>query len=316
MIWLAWRQHRAEALLIGLVLALFAAFLLTTGLAMAGASQQLGLGACLTRAAATGDRGPCDGLATAFENQFGILFGVSHYLSVLPALLGMLVGGPLVARELEQRTHLLAWTQSITRWRWATVQLALVLGMGVLASGALLALLLWWYGPFAQLEGRFSPPSFDIQGPVWVAAAGMALALGIVAGALTRRTVLAILIAVVLFLGIRIAVESYLRPTYEPAITLTSPLDARAPTTSSVDDWTLSRGWLDAHGNPVNQIRCSGDMSSFQQCLQADGVAAQYISYQPANRFWPFQWIETGIYLAISALALALTVYLVRRRLV
>jgi hypothetical protein len=316
MIWLAWRQHRAEALLIGLALALFAAFLLTTGLAMAGASQQLGLGACLTRAAATGDRGPCDGVVTVFENQFGFLYSLTFYLSILPALLGMLVGGPLVARELEQRTHLLAWTQSITRWRWATVQLALVLGMGVLASGALLALLIWWYAPFAQLAGRFSPSAFDIQGPVWVAAAVLALAVGIVAGALTRRTVLAILIAFVLFLGIRIAVESYLRPTYEPAITVTSPLDARLPTTSSVDDWTLSRGWLDAHGNPVNQIRCVGEYKIFQQCLQADGVTAQYISYQPADRFWPFQWIETGIYLAISVPALALTVYLVRRRLV
>jgi hypothetical protein len=28
------------------------------------------------------------------------------------------------------------------------------------------------------------------------------------------------------------------------------------------------------------------------------------ITYQPAGRYWPFQWIETGIFLA---LALALT---------
>jgi hypothetical protein len=315
MIWLTWRQHRSEALIIALALALFAAFLLTTGLAMAGASQQLGLGACLTQAAATGDRGACDGPIQAFETQFGILFELSHWLSVLPALLGMLVGAPLVARELEQRTHLLAWTQSITRSRWATVQLALVLGMGVVASGALLGLLLWWYAPFAQLAGRFIPPSFDIEGPVWVAAAVLALALGILAGALTRRTVLAILIALVLFLGVRVAVESYLRPTYEPAITATSSVDQKLPGSRNVDDWIVSSGWLDAHGNQVTRISCS-EGKTFQQCLQADGVTAQYVSYQPADRFWPFQWIETGIYLAISALALALSVYLVRRRLV
>jgi hypothetical protein len=197
MIWLTWRQHRAEALLVALALALFAAFLLKTGLDMAGASQQLGLGDCLTHAAATGDRSPCDALVQAFETQFGDLYGLSHWLSVLPALLGMLVGGPLVARELEQRTHLLAWTQSITRSRWLMAQLALVLGAGLLTSGALLALLLWWFTPFAQLGGRFVPTAFDIEGPVWVAAAGMALALGIFAGALTRRTVLAMLLALV-----------------------------------------------------------------------------------------------------------------------
>jgi hypothetical protein len=315
MIWLTWRQHRAEALIVALALALFAAFLLKTGVDMASASRQLGLGDCLTRAAATDDRGACDGLAQAFENQFGILSELSHWLSVLPALLGMLVGGPLVARELEQRTHLLVWTQSITRSRWATVQLALVVGMGVLVSGALLALLIWWYAPFAQLSGRFIPAAFDIEGPVWVAAAALALALGILAGALTRRTVLAMLLALVLFLGIRVAVESYLRPTYEPAITVTSSLDQKLTGSRSVDDWIVSSGWLDAHGNQVTRISCS-EGKTFQQCLQADGVTAQFVSYQPADRFWPFQWIETGLYLAISALALALTVYLVRRRIV
>jgi hypothetical protein len=37
-------------------------------------------------------------------------------------------------------------------------------------------------------------------------------------------------------------------------------------------------------------------------------------SYQPANRFWPFQWIEGGWLLALSVLLIAATVWLVRRR--
>jgi hypothetical protein len=28
----------------------------------------------------------------------------------------------------------------------------------------------------------------------------------------------------------------------------------------------------------------------------------QLVTYQPANRFWPLQWIETGLFLALSAL--------------
>jgi hypothetical protein len=40
----------------------------------------------------------------------------------------------------------------------------------------------------------------------------------------------------------------------------------------------------------------------------------QWTSYQPASRFWPFQWIEGGWLLALSALLLAATVWLVRRR--
>jgi hypothetical protein len=50
------------------------------------------------------------------------------------------------------------------------------------------------------------------------------------------------------------------------------------------------------------------------QCAKDEGYRGFYLAYQPADRFWTFQWIETGIYLAISALALAVTVLLVRRR--
>jgi hypothetical protein len=37
-------------------------------------------------------------------------------------------------------------------------------------------------------------------------------------------------------------------------------------------------------------------------------------TYQPANRFWPFQWIEAGWLIGLSLLLLATTAWLVRRR--
>ena len=40
----------------------------------------------------------------------------------------------------------------------------------------------------------------------------------------------------------------------------------------------------------------------------------QLTTYQPANRFWTFQWIEGGWLLALSVLLVAMTVWLVRRR--
>ena len=36
----------------------------------------------------------------------------------VPLLAGVFWGGPLIAREIEQDTHRLAWTQSISRGRW------------------------------------------------------------------------------------------------------------------------------------------------------------------------------------------------------
>jgi len=38
------------------------------------------------------------------------------------------------------------------------------------------------------------------------------------------------------------------------------------------------------------------------------------ISYQPADRFWTFQFIEAGLFVALTAAALGTTIWLLRRR--
>jgi len=104
MIWLTWRQHRLEGLMTLGVLALIAVFLLLTGRAMANSFQQLGLSQCLGQIP---PGSPCSDLVQAFAIQYGLLLFFDTLLIFLPLLLGALVGAPLVAREVEQRTHLL-----------------------------------------------------------------------------------------------------------------------------------------------------------------------------------------------------------------
>jgi len=309
MIWLAWRQHRAESFIMLGVLVLLAVFLTMTGLNMAHTFQQLGLSACL----ANGHR-DCSELEDAFQNQVRALSSAIIWLNLCPVLLGLLVGAPLIAREVEQGTHRLAWTQSVTRLRWLVVKLSLVLLTGFLASGVLMALLIWWYGPLNQVQARFAPIAFDFQGPVLIGTTLLALTLGIAAGALVRRTVLAMALTLVLFLAIRVPVELWLRPHYQPPIVATWALSASGPQVDSADDWIISNGWMDAQGNQTTNLSCSSTQN-LQQCIQGLGYRANFLIYQPADRFWTFQWIETGIYLAFSALALILAVWLVRRRL-
>jgi hypothetical protein len=316
MIWVAWRQNRIESFVILGVLVLSGIFLLSTGLNMAHDFQQSGLSACL--AAHTKSLDSCGALGTLFLNHYASLIPFAAALMILPILLGAIVGAPLVAREFEQRTNLLVWLQSITRTRWLTVKLVLVLATGLLVGGVLMALLTWWFSPFSQLIGSFNAVAFDFSGPVLIAATVLALALGIFAGTLTRRTVSAIFLTLVLILVIRIGVEFNLRPNYQPQITVTWPLAQvdKPPVTLGRDDWSLGQGWIDAQGNKVQGVSCNGPEQTPLQCMQADGYRSNYLSYQPADRFWTFQWIETVIYLVISALALGATVWLVRRRLV
>ena len=52
---------------------------------------------------------------------------------------------------------------------------------------------------------------------------------------------------------------------------------------------------------------------SIAQCLSQHGYT-QWTRYQPASRFWFFQWIEGGWLLVLSVLLIAMTIWLVRRR--
>jgi hypothetical protein len=179
-------------------------------------------------------------------------------------------------------------------------------------------LLIWWNSPSVQIYGdSFSARVYDTSGPVWVATTLLALALGLFAGALTRRTVAAIFLTIVLFVAIRAPVEFLWRPNFETPVTVTYAIDQPNPPALSNQDWLVSQGFIDAQGNRSTDLRevCTSE-ETFTQCLQANGVHAQYVAYQPADRFWTFQWIETGIYMGFSLLALFAAVWLVRRRLI
>ena len=79
----------------------------------------------------------------------------------------------------------------------------------------------------------------------------------------------------------------------------------------------LRRESRPAASSTGSALRCrrrrAGAPNGFAQCLAQHGYT-QWTSYQPASRFWPFQWIEAGWLLALSALLIAVTIWLVRRR--
>lgn len=314
MIWLTWRQHRLEGLMTLGVLAVIGVFLLLTGRAMANSFQQLGLSHCL---GLIPPGSSCSASVQSFGLQYGLLLFVDNLLIVLPLLLGALVGAPLVAREVEEHTHLLAWTQSITRLRWLTMKVALVLSAGLVVSGALLALLIWWYRPWSQLYGSFGSTAYDSTGPVWVGVTLLALALGILAGTLTRRVVFAIFLTIVLFVAILTPVANLWRPNFEAPVTQIQPIGNANNNQSTLSnrDWVISQGYIDAQGNKHDGLIGCTSSQTRAQCFQASGARAIFVSYQPADRFWTFQWIETGIYLGFSLLALLATFWLTQRRL-
>ncbi len=320
MTWTLWRQHRAEALIVGIVLAALAALLLATGAQITHSYQSLGVGPCLSP---TNTNVNCGEILGAFRDQFDWMVRASDWLNFTPALAGILIGAPLVARELEQRTYLLAWTQSVTRRRWLLTKLVFVLCGALLAMAILTALLIWWRTPFDLLNGRMMPQGFDFEGTAPLAYMAFAMALAITAGTLLRRTILAMVVTLAGFLAVRLPLEIWARPyLYQAPVRLNvDPLASGGPTRG---DWVLDFGFADQAGHPLASDRVfntcaspggSGPLSkiNFFQCVRGHGWLVSYV-YQPADRFWRFQITETVIYLTLTIALIALTCWWVQRR--
>jgi hypothetical protein len=311
MAWLTWRQHRPQLLAGVALLVAVAAAALATSLPVRDAYHRQALSSCLPPAARPG----CDLIVSHFRGEFADRADAAHYLVLLPALL-LLLGAPLVAREFEHGTFRLAWTQGVSRRRWLLSKTIVLALAAVLAATLLAAIATWWRGPFDHVDGRISPAGFDVEGPVVPAFAFFALAIGVLAGVLLRRTLAAISVAAVVFVAVRLGVEKLLRPHYLP------PLHRSASGVgpgARARDWILENALVDAAGRRITSAR--EDLAVVH--AQHAGIDAQQylsslgwrrvISFQPDDRFWTFQLIETGIFLALGLLAVAAAVMLLRR---
>jgi hypothetical protein len=315
MTWLAWRQHRQQALFGAASLALLAAFFLLTGAHMHSVLDSSGLSRCLAR------HGDCGGLQSDFEGRFSVWRGIQPVFLVLPLLVGLFWGAPLVARELEQGTHRLVWTQGVGRLRWLGTKLGLVLGTTLLLAAAYAALATWWLAPLMTSTGdRFQPGIFDEQGLAPAAYAFFAVALGMAAGAIVRRTLPAMAVTLVGFLALRIGIAGFARSHFM------APVKVSGTPTPSTDlnhmgGWLLSRRTVDGSGHPTSienaYVTCNAHVGASVQavvgCIHRLGFVNTDV-FQPASRFWLFQGIEAAVYGGVAVGLLALAVYWVSRR--
>jgi hypothetical protein len=325
MMWLMWRQHRGEAVTVAIVVVVLAVPLLVTEHILASAYQQLGVGGCLAHP----DQGSCPAILGAFTGQLGSYRLAIEWLNLLPALLGMLVGAPLVARELERGTHRMVWTQGITRARWLVTKLGLVLGGSLLSSAILTALLIWWRAPLDRLQGNLGPQAFDYEGVVPLAYVAFALALGVASGVLLRKTVPAMAATFIGFVAVRLPVELLARQNYLPPRVVTWD-GASQPAGPGPTDWEIGRGWIDRGGHHISMSLVLNSCSStgpgggasggpsqsgalFYNCTYAHGWL-QFVAWQPHDRFWLFQGIESAIFVALAAVLLGLGMWWVQRR--
>jgi hypothetical protein len=307
MAWVTWRQHRLTLAGVIAVLGAASLYLYTAGLQIRTGSD--------------------------FTARNGLTITAALF-QLIPALIGAFAGAPVLARELDTGTFRFTWTQGFGRARWTVATLAPLALAVAIAAGAFGVAFSWCYGSLIAGKDRsfaLSPLTatmFDLRGIVVAGWTLAAFAIGVLAGVLIRRVVPAMFATIAAWSGLAVVTGVYLRRNYE------SPLVTHTPNLPSAD-WVLTQSWAQG-GKPVSLSTVSQILQKIGAGILAPGRVGQapgsgtestsparYLlqhgitfssSYQPASRFWPFQWIEGGWLLALSLLLMTAAVWLVRRR--
>lgn len=320
MTWLTWRQFRVPASSVFAGLAVIAVILAITGPELVG--------------------------RTDFSDDNVLYVGTTLVMYLLPAVIGVFWGVPMITRELESGTHSLVWNQTITRKRWLTTKLGFAVLAAMLAAGVLSVAVTWWASPIDTLASlqtgrgmlsRMSPVQFAARGIAPIGYAAFALVLGVAVGMLLRRTVAAMAVTLVALAAVLIVVPLFVRPYLLPSVSETVAITDSNITniignnTGGAEEieaigvrnpagaWVLANETVDPAGTAVSPLpgfvqNClpapsratttPPDPRNTMECLGQLGSQGyhQRLVYQPGSRFWPLQWLETALYLALAAL--------------
>ncbi|MFD5027723.1 transporter [Streptomyces sp. NPDC058373] len=312
MTWLVWRQHRA-ALWTGLALLtaiVVAAVLLRNGAVAYQAAH--GIADCPLM----GGPERCSSRQASIEDYRAIyampLRMVLAAILTLPFLGGLFIGAPLIARELESDTHRLVWAQAVTREGWLLHKLALP--MGALMAGTGVAA---WFGSWA-LEGAgqatlglywYSATAIISTGPAVVGYAALGVALGAAAGALTRRTLPAMVVTLA-GMGVVTALVSLVRPY------LVRPITSFGSTVPPVreEDWMVEPVQPALADRTIFDAAPCYQTDDFDACMADHGALYEYSLRHPLAQMRDLQLAEGAVCLGLAALAVTLVWVWMRRR--
>jgi ABC-type transport system involved in multi-copper enzyme maturation permease subunit len=341
MIWLTWRQFRVQAAAVYAAVAAAAIVLAITGPRLADLARI--------------DANVYDRLTNTDRNLFFagiVVLGVAPALIGAfwgaPLVARELEAGThrLAWNQSVTRTRWLATKLCITTLATAAAVGALSLAVSWWSEpidGALSS-------THGGLPSRLTPVAFAMRGIAPVGYAVFALVLGVAIGIVLRRPLPAMALTLAIFTFVQIAmplwVRSHLISPVQETVTITrARLDGiqshgpgqpfRLTVSGRPGAWLLSNETVDATGAVTALPAWMGDClpgppaptatlsrapveaSPLETCfarLTSEGYR-QRLVYQPADRFWPLQWAETALFLALSGLLTWFSFWWTRHRL-
>ncbi|MCX3062167.1 hypothetical protein [Streptomyces beihaiensis] len=232
----------------------------------------------------------------SFTFTFNYLFYAPlSWTRIAAVALAVFAAGPLIGRELESGTAKLVWTQSVSPARWLAAKLALpALCVTVGTTLVVVVYRLVWDGRNHLLIAGIGPRDFAFSvGPATVVNALAGLALGALAALLVRRVLPAVTLAgaATFLVGAARGNSWPFQGSYQqPEL----PVHSRAITSA---------------GAEVRDPGCELN----RRCLEHHDITGFTRHYLPSPDYWPRQLAETGILLALTALAVAASFLVLRR---
>ena len=263
---------------------------------------------------------------------------INLLLLAFPCVLGILLGVPLVAAELDDHTNRVAWTQCISRTRWLSTKWW-VIGVPLVILSTLVVLATQWWTHHVVVSGLSSlfsigyfpgsspvrPEVFSITGVVPVAYTLFALALGTAFGALVRRVSWAIVGTVLTYAVVALVMVTTVRPDLASKTFLAYTMNSDSSSTPLVlvrggAPWFVGDGYRFVPGShhPADQSAaevgklCENLQAGYFACISHHDLQTGQF-FQPASNYWALQWRESGLYVLASAFLLLLGLWLVRR---
>ena len=329
MTWVTWRRYRTRFVLLTLYLLILVFFMLMT---LHGYHDAVAK--CGTQAGVFFPQTACLRTVQRAESHANY---VAWGIGLLPFLVGLMLGAPLVASEIENRTNRLAWSQGITRTRWL-LSGWLSIAVPVVFAMSLFGLIVQWWVSHVVTSSAFGAgliqnTAFDISGVAPIALSVFALSCGTCIGVASRRFLSP-------YLGTFIALAALEEFIYVKVFPTLAPRMAMAATSNGTNTalpsslgpnpryagfgFRPSPGFQATTGTPstnrivqlcaktTNAGQTLPGNSSYMKCLKINHVQAINF-YQPESHYWMLQWRESGIYLVLAAALLGLSVWLVGR---
>ncbi|MDG9700858.1 ABC transporter [Streptomyces sp. DH37] len=306
--WLVWRQHRAAYWTLLAATVLSAAWI---------AYRRTGLVDHLT--AGGWPHAASERWLEGIEPHAAAFQAVTLGLGFVPILLGVFLGAPLLAGDLENGTAKLVTSQSVSRVRWLATKLGITALVVVVCTAALSVAFGWWWEPVREevtvLEWT-SGAAFDNTGPVPVALALFTVVGGVTIGMLVRRT----LLAMVVTFGFAVAVQlvwAHLRLDLGRVVTVTTDQGVGEDAFPDIPHaaYQIDQSYVTGSGETLGWSTCANEASekAHDACLKEADVVGWSVEYLPISQMGGMQWLGASVLFALTA-AVAVFVFLWGRK--